>query len=94
MVRINSVIPESPAYRAGARAGDDLVRINGHEVRDVLDYMYYAAETSVVMELLRDGEPLTLHRLPSSSRAYPLALEKKAEAYRRMFAQAGIVAQP
>jgi putative radical SAM enzyme (TIGR03279 family) len=60
MVRINSVIPVSPAYRAGARAGDDLVRINGHEVRDVLDYMYYAAETSVVMELLRDGKPLTL----------------------------------
>ena len=41
-----------------------------------------------------DGEQLTLHRLPSSSRAYPLSLEKKAEAYRRMFAQAGMVALP
>ena len=28
---------------------------------------------------------LTLYRLPSSSRAYPLAFEKKAEAYRKMF---------
>ncbi len=28
---------------------------------------------------------LRLWRLPSSSRAYPLSLEKKAEAYRRMF---------
>ena len=32
---------------------------------------------------LRDG--LTLCRLPSSSRAYPLAFDKKVEAYRRMF---------
>ena len=31
-------------------------------------------------------ECLTLYRLPSSSRAYPLAFEKKVEAYRRMFA--------
>ena len=31
-------------------------------------------------------EGLTLYRLPSSSRAYPLAFEKKVEAYRRMFA--------
>lgn len=32
---------------------------------------------------LREG--LTLYRLPSSSRAYPLAFEKKVEAYRKMF---------
>lgn len=33
------------------------------------------------------GEPKTgyLYRLPSTSRAYPLSLQKKAEAYRRMF---------
>ena len=33
--------------------------------------------------ILREG--LTLYRLPSSSRAYPLAFDKKVEAYRRMF---------
>ena len=32
------------------------------------------------------GQPLRLYRLPSSSRAYPLAFEKKVEAYRAMFA--------
>ncbi len=31
------------------------------------------------------GENIILYRLPSSSRAYPLAFEKKAEAYRNMF---------
>lgn len=29
---------------------------------------------------------LSLYRMPSTSRAYPLSLDKKAEAYRRMFA--------
>jgi G:T/U-mismatch repair DNA glycosylase len=32
-----------------------------------------------------DGQQLVLYRLPSSSRAYPLAFDKKVEAYRRMF---------
>lgn len=38
---------------------------------------------------LRDN--ILLYRLPSSSRAYPLSLEKKAEAYRKMFEKAGII---
>lgn len=33
----------------------------------------------------QDGEQIYLHRLPSSSRAYPLSFEKKVEAYRQMF---------
>ena len=32
-----------------------------------------------------NGQQLVLYRLPSSSRAYPLAFEKKVEAYRQMF---------
>ena len=33
---------------------------------------------------------VTLYRMPSSSRAYPLALEKKAEAYAALFQQVGL----
>ena len=32
-----------------------------------------------------NGEQVVLHRLPSSSRAYPLVFDKKVEAYRQMF---------
>lgn len=32
-----------------------------------------------------DGEQIRLYRLPSSSRAFPLSLQKKADAYRLMF---------
>lgn len=34
---------------------------------------------------------LTLYRMPSSSRAYPLAIEKKAEAYSQLFMEIGLL---
>ncbi|MCU4412446.1 uracil-DNA glycosylase family protein [Acinetobacter sp. WU_MDCI_Axc73] len=37
------------------------------------------------------GRWLDLYRMPSSSRAYPLALEKKAEAYRVLFENIGLI---
>ncbi|OTG65012.1 uracil-DNA glycosylase family protein [Acinetobacter silvestris] len=41
-------------------------------------------ESSKVSFMQRE---MTLYRMPSSSRAYPLALDKKAEAYRKLFNQ-------
>ena len=37
-----------------------------------------------------EDRTLHLHRMPSSSRAYPLSLEKKAEIYKRMFLISGL----
>lgn len=37
------------------------------------------------------GRPIRFWRMPSSSRAYPLSLDKKAAAYRRMFEQIGLL---
>jgi G:T/U-mismatch repair DNA glycosylase len=37
------------------------------------------------------GRKLNLYRMPSSSRAYPLALEKKAEAYLNLFKEIGLL---
>ena len=34
---------------------------------------------------------MTLYRMPSSSRAYPLAVEKKAEAYAQLFEEIGLL---
>lgn len=39
-----------------------------------------------------DGRELSLTRLPSTSRAYPLSLVKKAEAYRDFFKNCGLIA--
>ena len=38
-----------------------------------------------------DSESIIRYRLPSSSRAYPLAFTKKAEAYRKMFEHTGLI---
>ncbi len=38
-----------------------------------------------------DGKVIRLYRLPSTSRAYPLALPKKAEAYGKVFKDLGIL---
>ncbi|WHP06176.1 uracil-DNA glycosylase family protein [Acinetobacter corruptisaponis] len=38
-----------------------------------------------------ENRELSLYRLPSSSRAYPLALEKKADVYKQFFEQIGVV---
>ena len=60
-------------------------------------------ETLSISKMPKVGEYVTIHnedlpqheialyRLPSSSRAYPLSLDKKAEAYSKMFAFAGII---
>ena len=40
-----------------------------------------------------EGRQMQLWRMPSSSRAYPVALEKKAEYYGRMFSEIGLLQQ-
>ena len=41
--------------------------------------------------MVTSADGLDIWRMPSTSRAYPLALEKKAEHYERMFRAAGII---
>ncbi|MBE6915466.1 MAG: DUF512 domain-containing protein [Ruminococcaceae bacterium] len=49
--KIVSVARKSPAYKAGIRAGDELLSVNGHVIRDVLDYKFYGYEESVALTL-------------------------------------------
>lgn len=42
-------------------------------------------------ETILNGRQLTLSRLPSSSRAYPLALERKAQVYQDYFTNIGLL---
>lgn len=50
---IKEVEPGSPAHRAGIAAGDVLVSINGHRIRDVLDYKFYSYDKHLKIELER-----------------------------------------
>lgn len=50
-----------------------------------------APKIGLSSEAVFEGRELRLFRLPSSSRAYPLALEKKAAAYQEFFAALGML---
>ena len=52
-VKIMSVIPRSPADKAGIKAGDTLITINDNEINDVLDYQFYASDLRLVIGLDR-----------------------------------------
>ena len=43
-VLISSIKPHSPASRHFVKAGSKLISVNGHEIRDVLDYQFYVDE--------------------------------------------------
>ncbi len=64
MVKITDVLRRSRAWRAGLRPDDELVAINGNEVRDVLDYRFYLAEKAVCLTCRRAGQAfdVTIHK--------------------------------
>ena len=64
MVKIKSVERHSRADKAGIRADDILISINGHKVSDVLDYRFYLAEEKTDITVSRKGKEhvFTLHK--------------------------------
>lgn len=65
----------------------------GQKATDILCRQLYVKEPPVGGKSLftHNDRKLFLYRMPSSSRAYPLKLEKKAESYRFMFSELGIL---
>ncbi len=46
---VREVIPEGPADRAGLQPGDLIRTINGHLIRDLVDYRFYVAEEELLI---------------------------------------------
>jgi len=53
---ISAVLAGSIADRAGLRPGDLLQAINGHALRDLIDYRYYGADEMLVLTVERDDQ--------------------------------------
>lgn len=75
-------IPECQAIvTTGQKATDVILETFGCEEPPVGEFRGFMA----------GDRPMRLWRMPSSSRAYPLPLEKKAEFYRKMFRHEGLL---
>ena len=64
----------------------------GEKATDTICASLHIAEPPKVNSYVNipDFSPIVLYRLPSSSRAYPLAFDKKVAAYRQMFQFVGV----
>lgn len=56
MVTVKNVLTGSAADIAGVKRGDIIVRINGNDINDVLDYRYYITESKVRLLIHRGAE--------------------------------------
>ncbi len=56
---ISSVRRESPAEKVGLLPGDELLSVNGHRLRDVIDYRFYSAEEELEFVIRRGGKVFT-----------------------------------
>lgn len=59
--------------------------VTGQKAADLLSEQFLCTPLSIGKPLKLKNENFTLYRMPSSSRSYPLALNKKATFYRNMF---------
>lgn len=81
-VNLKSLLKKIPDCR--------VIATTGEKAADVLAHLT-DTEPPKIGEYSVSAEGLHLWRMPSTSRAYPLALDKKAAFYRKIFEDAGII---
>ena len=60
-VKVENVIEGSYGLKAGIRPCDEILKINSHEIFDVLDYRFYIQAKKLNIEILRNGESVTVN---------------------------------
>jgi hypothetical protein len=69
-LRLDGVRDDSPASKAGLKAGDRIVKMGGHEVKNVYDYTYALGEMKAGqeydVEIVRGSERLTMKITPAA----------------------------
>jgi putative radical SAM enzyme (TIGR03279 family) len=57
---VTAIEPGSPAAEIDLKPGDRILRINGQEIRDVIDFQFAAADDTVAMVIERSGHTRTV----------------------------------
>jgi S1-C subfamily serine protease len=69
-LKLDGVRDDSPAAKAGLKAGDRVVKLAGHDVKNVYDYTYALGEMKAgqeyEVEVMRDGQRLTMKIKPEA----------------------------
>ena len=61
MVKIENIISDSTAAKAGLKAEDKIITINNHEINDYIDYLYQISEPIITLELkTKDNQNKTI----------------------------------
>ena len=69
---VSAVAPDSLADRVALEAGDEVLSVNGHRVRDVIDVRYYGSDPQLRLRVRRSGK---IHLLEADRRhGEPLGL--------------------
>lgn len=78
-IDLNKFFKRCPTLRAIVTAGEKATGVIAEKAG------LEVPKTGEVVHCVCYGHEFALYRMPSSSRAYPLSLDKKADAYRNMF---------
>lgn len=85
-VNLHDLLMVMPGCRAIATTGEKAARVisdlTGTPLPKMGEYVEYMSE---------EGKIIKIFRMPSTSRAYPMAVNKKAEYYKAMFEEEGLV---
>src|SRR5438094_3598699 len=80
-VVVAAVRPRTPAAAAGLRAGDRILAINGHALRDAIDFQFHGGDERLALTVERAGvrRALTLTRRPGADLGLELEAPRPGE---------------
>ena len=55
-MKIIEILPESLAENLELQVGDQLLRVNGQQVKDIIDYRFHFSDDTISITIWRDGE--------------------------------------
>src|SRR5919108_1320543 len=80
-VVVAAVRPRTPAAAAGVRAGDRILAINGHGLRDAIDFQFHAGDDRLALSVERGGatRALRMARRPGADLGVELEAPRAGE---------------
>jgi putative radical SAM enzyme (TIGR03279 family) len=62
-ITIDGIQPKSPADKSGLRAGDIILSVNEHMLRDPIDFAFYGADEPMDITVKRDGKKMHIKQV-------------------------------